>query len=90
MILYSDEWGVLGSNTIELRDPRILALAAAQQHFLESEYNEYSTIHSSSVTTSFRLLALIVSFLLLDFSKGQELAWPRFFSFSEKITFTTT
>lgn len=45
---------------IDLRDPRLLAFAAAERQFLQSEYDEYA-ITNSGTLTCFRSVAVIVS-----------------------------
>lgn len=45
---------------IDLRDPRLLAFAAAERQFLQSEYDEYA-IANSGTLTCFRSVAVIVS-----------------------------
>ncbi|KAH0849657.1 hypothetical protein HID58_096200 [Brassica napus] len=46
---------------LDLSDPRILAMAAAERHFLEADYDEYSESNSSGAAFC-RSSALIVSF----------------------------
>lgn len=45
---------------MDLSDPRILAMAAAERHFLEADYDEYSESNSSGAAFC-RSAALIVS-----------------------------
>ena len=78
----SDDWGLPGSRSMELRDPRILALAAAQRRFLESEYDEYSPIHSGS-STCCRSLVLIVSSLFSELKKTNRFKWIISYGFWE-------
>ncbi|KAI5079479.1 hypothetical protein GOP47_0004958 [Adiantum capillus-veneris] len=54
----SDTWDM------ELRDPRILALAAAQRRLLDADYEEYSTIDTRSAACC-RFVVLIFMALLL-------------------------
>ncbi|KAL8482800.1 hypothetical protein ACS0TY_025725 [Phlomoides rotata] len=49
---------------IDLRDPRLLAFAAAERQFLQSEYDEYA-ITNSGTLTCFRSVAVILMLLLL-------------------------
>uniref|UniRef100_A0A0D3BGG9 RING-CH-type domain-containing protein n=1 Tax=Brassica oleracea var. oleracea TaxID=109376 RepID=A0A0D3BGG9_BRAOL len=49
---------------LDLSDPRILAMAAAERHFLEADYDEYSESNSSGVAF-WRSAALILMALLL-------------------------
>lgn len=60
----SEEWGIPGAHPMELRDPRILAIAAAQRRFLEAEYEDYAAVNSSSAACC-RSAALILMALLL-------------------------
>jgi len=57
-VVCSDDWenGV----PLDLTDPRILAMAAAERHFLEADYDEYSENNSSGAAFC-RSAALIVS-----------------------------
>jgi len=43
-----------------LRDPRLLAIAEAERHFLEAEYDDYATSNASGAAFC-RSVALIVS-----------------------------
>lgn len=45
---------------IDLGDPRLLALAAAEHQLIQSEYEEYA-VASSGTLSCFRSVALIVS-----------------------------
>lgn len=49
---------------IDLRDPRLLAFAAAERQFLQSEYDDYA-IANSGTLTCFRSVAIILMMLLL-------------------------
>ncbi|KAL8030567.1 hypothetical protein ABFX02_14G294100 [Erythranthe guttata] len=53
-------WG----SHIDLRDARILAFAAAERQFLQSEYDDYG-ITNSRTLTCFRSVAIILMLLLL-------------------------
>lgn len=59
----SGGWTITGSQ-VDLRDPRILAMAAAQRRFLESEYDEYAATNASGAAFC-RSAALILMALLL-------------------------
>lgn len=59
----SGGWTITGS-ALDLRDPRILAMAAAQRHFLEAEYDEYAATNASGAAFC-RSAALILMALLL-------------------------
>ncbi|XP_020580938.1 uncharacterized protein LOC110025037 [Phalaenopsis equestris] len=59
----SDGWTITGAS-IDLRDPRILAMAAAQRHFLEAEYDAAAATNASG-TAFCRSAALILMALLL-------------------------
>ncbi|KDP31254.1 hypothetical protein JCGZ_11630 [Jatropha curcas] len=59
----SDGWTIAGS-PLDLHDPRILAMAAAERHFLEAEYDEYAD-SSASGAAFCRSAALILMALLL-------------------------
>ncbi|KAG0480390.1 hypothetical protein HPP92_011248 [Vanilla planifolia] len=59
----SEGWTITGS-PIDLRDPRILAMAAAQRQLLESEYDEYAASNASGAAFC-RSAALILMALLL-------------------------
>lgn len=52
-------WGISGT-PFDLHDPRLLAMAAAQRHFLEAEYDEYAARNASGASFC-RSAALIVS-----------------------------
>ncbi|KAH6770391.1 hypothetical protein C2S52_015194 [Perilla frutescens var. hirtella] len=49
---------------IDLRDPRLLAFAAAERQFLQSDYDDYA-IANSGTLTCFRSVAIILMMLLL-------------------------
>uniref|UniRef100_A0A0D6QZG1 RING-CH-type domain-containing protein n=1 Tax=Araucaria cunninghamii TaxID=56994 RepID=A0A0D6QZG1_ARACU len=49
---------------LDLRDPRLLAMVAAERHFFEAEYSEYASANSSSASWC-RSVALILMALLL-------------------------
>lgn len=56
---HSDGWTISGT-PLDLRDPRLLAMAAAERHFLEAEYDEYADTNASGAAFC-RSAALIVS-----------------------------
>ncbi|TQD79941.1 hypothetical protein C1H46_034494 [Malus baccata] len=62
-IFLSDGWTISGT-PLDLRDPRLLAMAAAERHFLEAEYDEYSDTNASGAAFC-RSVALILMALLL-------------------------
>lgn len=59
----SASWGVSGAQ-LDLHDPRLLAMAAAERHFLEAEYDEYAAANASGAAFC-RSAALILMALLL-------------------------
>ncbi|WOL02693.1 hypothetical protein Cni_G11412 [Canna indica] len=59
----SGGWTIRGT-PLDLHDPRLLAMAAAQRHFLEAEYDEYAATNASGAAF-FRSAALILMALLL-------------------------
>ncbi|XP_043707258.1 uncharacterized protein LOC122656707 [Telopea speciosissima] len=54
----------ISSSPLDLHDPRLLAMAAAERHFLEAEYDEYAATNASGAAF-FRSAALILMALLL-------------------------
>ena len=60
-LVLDSEWTVSGSQ-LELNDPRLLAMAAAERHLLEAEYDEYADSNANGAAF-FRSAALIVSWL---------------------------
>ncbi|KAJ4824206.1 hypothetical protein Tsubulata_013062 [Turnera subulata] len=56
-------WTIAGT-PLDLHDPRILAMAAAERHFLEAEYDEYADTSASGAAFC-RSAALILMALLL-------------------------
>lgn len=61
---FGGEWGITGSTALELRDPRLLAMAAAERSLLDAEYDEYTTANASGAACC-RSAALILMALLL-------------------------
>ncbi|CAN6484583.1 unnamed protein product [Victoria cruziana] len=59
----SGGWAISGT-ALDLHDPRFLAMAAAERHFLESEYDEYAATNASGAAFC-RSAALILMALLL-------------------------
>ncbi|KAI4329621.1 hypothetical protein MLD38_027989 [Melastoma candidum] len=59
----SEGWTLSGT-PLDLRDPRIVAMAAAERHFLESEYDEYADNNASGAAFG-RSAALILMAMLL-------------------------
>lgn len=55
----SGGWAISGT-PLDLSDPRILAIAEAERHFLEAEYDEYAASNASGAAFC-RSAALIVS-----------------------------
>lgn len=56
-------WTISGT-PLDLNDPRLLAMAEAERHFLEAEYDDYATSNASGAAF-FRAAALILMLLLL-------------------------
>ena len=56
---FSGGWTISGT-PLDLSDPRILAIAEAERHFLEAEYDEYAASNASGAAFC-RSAALIVS-----------------------------
>ncbi|XP_068642806.1 uncharacterized protein [Aristolochia californica] len=59
----SGSWTIAGA-PLDLHDPRLLAMAAAERHFLEAEYDEYAATNASGAAFC-RSAALILMALLL-------------------------
>ncbi|XWS48016.1 hypothetical protein CRYUN_Cryun13aG0035700 [Craigia yunnanensis] len=59
----SEGWTIAGA-PLDLRDPRILAMAAAERHLLEADYDEYADNNASGAAFC-RSAALILMALLL-------------------------
>ncbi|CAN1313643.1 hypothetical protein LINPERPRIM_LOCUS29020, partial [Linum perenne] len=62
-IVYSGGWTITGT-PIDLGDPRLLAIAEAERHFLEAEYDEYAASNASGAAFC-RSAALILMALLI-------------------------
>lgn len=56
----SGSWTISG-NPLDLHDPRLLAMAAAERNLLEAEYDEYADTNADGAAF-FRSAALIVSY----------------------------
>lgn len=61
---YSEAWTVSGA-PLDLHDPRLVAMAAAERHLLDAEYDEYADTNASGAAFC-RSAALIVRHLLLE------------------------
>jgi len=59
----SGSWAISG-NPLDLHDPRLLAMAAAERNLLEAEYDEYADTNADGAAF-FRSAALILMALLL-------------------------
>lgn len=59
----SEGWTISGT-PLDLHDPRLLAMAAAERHFMEAEYDEYAATNASGAAFC-RSAALILMALLL-------------------------
>ncbi|XP_008802607.2 uncharacterized protein LOC103716403 [Phoenix dactylifera] len=55
----------IGSAPLDLRDPRVLALAAAQHHFLEAEYDEYAATNARGAAFCHSAALILMALLLL-------------------------
>lgn len=73
IIEISEGWTIAGT-PLDLNDPRLLAMAAAQRHFIESEYDEYSATNASGAafcrSAALILMALLILRHALNFSDG--------------------
>lgn len=58
-VSHSEGWTISGT-PLDLRDPRLLAMAAAERHLLEAEYDDYADTNASGAAFC-RSAALIVS-----------------------------
>ena len=63
MGLHRGRWTIAG-NPLDLRDTRLLAIADAERHFLEAEYDDYAASNDSGAAFC-RSAALIVCLLLV-------------------------
>lgn len=62
--MHRGRWTIAG-NPLDLRDTRLLAIAEAERHFLEAEYDDYAASNDSGAAFC-RSAALIVCLLILD------------------------
>ncbi|KAL2609917.1 hypothetical protein R1flu_028490 [Riccia fluitans] len=61
----SGEWGITGSHSLEhLSDPRLLAMAAAERHFIDADYDEYVASDASGACWRWVLLILMAVLLV--------------------------
>lgn len=61
---FGGEWGMAGAHHIDIRDPRLMAMAAAERHLLDAEFDEYAAANASGAACC-RSAALILMALLL-------------------------
>ncbi|KAH7652556.1 Protein involved in mRNA turnover and stability protein [Dioscorea alata] len=57
-------WTITGA-PLDLHDPRILAMAAAQRHFLEAEYDDYAATNASGAAFCRSAVLILMALLLL-------------------------
>lgn len=73
IIEISEGWAITGT-PLDLHDPRLLAVAAAQRHFLDSEYDEYAARNASGAafcrSAALILMALLILRHALNFDDG--------------------
>ncbi|KAL3678605.1 hypothetical protein R1sor_021561 [Riccia sorocarpa] len=61
----SGEWGITGSHSLDhINDPRILAMAAAERHFMDADYDEYAAADASGACWRWALLILMTVLLV--------------------------
>lgn len=70
-IFHSGGW-TIGGTPLDLHDPRLLAMAAAERHLVEAEYDEYEDTNASGAAFC-RSAALIVSGCYICFHKCNNL-----------------
>ncbi|XP_066327714.1 uncharacterized protein [Miscanthus floridulus] len=58
------DWTISG-NRLDLHDPRILAMAAAQHHLLEDEYDEYTATNNNAAAFCRSIFLILMALLLL-------------------------
>ncbi|GJN21417.1 hypothetical protein PR202_gb08889 [Eleusine coracana subsp. coracana] len=58
------DWTISG-NRLDLRDPRILAMAAAQHRLLEDEYDEYTATNNNAAAFCRSIFLILMALLLL-------------------------
>lgn len=61
---HSGGWTITGA-PLDLHDPRILAMAAAQRHFLEAEYDEYAATNASGAAFCRSAVLIVSSYKML-------------------------
>ncbi|KAJ4794184.1 RING/FYVE/PHD zinc finger superfamily protein [Rhynchospora pubera] len=57
-------WAISGTQ-LNLQDPRVLAMAEAQRHFLEEEYDDYDAASTSSAAFCRSIILILMALLLL-------------------------
>ena len=62
VLCHSGDWTISGSH-LDLHDPRLLAMAAAERRLLEAQYAEYADANASGAAF-YRAAVLIVSFIV--------------------------
>ena len=62
VLCYSGDWTISGSH-LNLHDPRLLAMAAAERRLLEAQYDESADANAGGFAF-FRVAVLIVSFIV--------------------------
>ncbi|XP_008806003.1 uncharacterized protein LOC103718803 [Phoenix dactylifera] len=60
----SGGWTITGT-PLDLRDPSLLAMAAAQHHFLEAEYDEYASTNASGAAFCRSAVLILMALLFL-------------------------
>ncbi|XP_015689517.1 uncharacterized protein LOC102704395 isoform X3 [Oryza brachyantha] len=60
----SGDWSISG-NRLDLHDPRILAMAAAQHRLLEDEYDEYTATNNNAAAFCRSIFLILMALLLL-------------------------
>ncbi|KAG4170889.1 hypothetical protein ERO13_A12G177600v2 [Gossypium hirsutum] len=60
----SEGWTISGA-PLDLRDPRILAMAAAERHLLEADYDEYAESNASGAAFCRSAVLILMALLLL-------------------------
>jgi len=58
------DWTISG-NRLDLHDPRILAMAAAQHRLLEDEYDEYTATNNNAAAFCRSIFLILMALLLL-------------------------
>ncbi|CAN0917546.1 hypothetical protein LINGRAHAP2_LOCUS30359 [Linum grandiflorum] len=60
-------WKISGT-PIDLRDPRLLAIADTERHFLEAEYDEYAASNASGPAICGSATLILMALLLLQYT----------------------